>query len=225
MIKALRTGRLPAVLLTVLLHGVLLALLVYSFQRFVAPRGPARETLLRLPRLIEPKPRTIDARGNPRSNTGPPLFVPPERPARAPPNAANPPDVRALGRALFNCTPEAYANMAREQRVRCERPGEGMAMLEPPNLMGTRSHVKDEAHWQAEWAREQSPVVLPCLGGLNVLCLLKVIATGDFSEVTDPRKWPTYEVKQIPPEDFRKIEAAYDSWHRVHREANLAPAQ
>ena len=62
-----RTGRLSAVLLTLSLHGALLALLIYSFRNLTPAQNPARETLLRLPRLIEPKPapRTIDARGNP----------------------------------------------------------------------------------------------------------------------------------------------------------------
>ena len=191
-------------------------------------RSPERETLLRLPRLIEPRPRTIDARGNPRPNAGPPLFVPPDRPVFAPSNHAAPPDVRALGRALFNCTPEAYAGMTREQRAHCERPGEGMAMLEPPNLMGSRSHVKDEAFWQAEFAREQSPVWIPCtmaINGAPAIDWLCVAALASKGTLADPHSWPVYQVRQIPPEDFKKIEAAYDSWHRAHREANLAPAQ
>jgi hypothetical protein len=31
--------------------------------------------------------------------------------------------------------------------------------------------------------------------------------------------WPTYETKQLQPEDFYKIEQAYDEWHAAHAKA------
>jgi hypothetical protein len=220
--------RLPALVLTLGLQAAFLAVLIYSLQR-VTPPMPVRETILRLPRLIEPRvrPKTIDARGLPRPRAAAPLSVTPTpniAPRFAPGMAPSQSDIQSLGRALNDCTPENYANLPPERRAHCARPGEGVAVQQAPPLMGGRSHVKDEAHWAEEYAREQSPVILPCLGGLDILCLLKKIATGEMSDFTDPRTWPHYQVQQIPPEDFYKIEQAYDAWHKAHRESHLAPA-
>lgn len=82
--------------------------------------------------------------------------------------------------------------------------------------MGSPSHVKDEVHWQAELARKQSPALLPCNGFLNVACFLGKIADGTWTDYGDPRTWPNYAVKQLPPEDFYKIEKEYDVWNRDH---------
>jgi hypothetical protein len=218
--------RIPAAILALGLQGLFLALLLHAFP-LTAPRPLLRETLFLLPRLIEkpppppPAPRIIDARPPATSRPAPPIVVaPPQITAPAAPAPPSQADIQALGRALFNCAPENYGNLPPEQRAHCTHPGEGMAMNQPPNLMGTRSHVKDEAYWQEELAREQSPTMLPCMGGLNLLCVLKMIATGDFSQIGDPHKWPRYDVTRIPPEDFKKIEEAYDAWHKAHREAS-----
>lgn len=221
-------GRLPAILLTLCLQIALLLLLLHSLGRNVSPGAPlVRETYLRLPRLIEPSraPRTIDARGNARPAA--PVFVPPawQSPSAgiAPPIAGTP-DIEGLGQALNHCAPEIFASLTREQRARCPNPGEGLAIRQAPPLMGMRSQVKDEAHWREELARKQSQVLLPCMGGLDVLCLLRKIATNSMSDFTDPRTWPRYQVEQIPPEDFYRIEKAYDEWHEAHPGAHLAPA-
>jgi hypothetical protein len=65
--------------------------------------------------------------------------------------------------------------------------------------------------------------MLPCLGGLDVLCLLEKIADGSLGDMADPRTWPHYEVQQLPPEDFQKIEDAYNAWHKAHPD-HAAPA-
>jgi hypothetical protein len=85
--------------------------------------------------------------------------------------------------------------------------------------MGSPSHVKDEAHWQDEWAREQSPPLLPCGGFINVLCFLGKIADGSWRDFGDPSTWPHYAVKQLAPEDFYKIEKQYDAWNKDHSTA------
>lgn len=93
-----------------------------------------------------------------------------------------------------------------------------MAALQPrePDLMGRPSRVKNEAIWQAELARAHSPALLPCLGGLDVMCMLMKIADGSLSDFGDPKTWPIYQTKQLPPEDFYKIEQAYAEWHKDH---------
>ena len=124
--------------------------------------------------------------------------------------------LQGFGQALNNCAPENYANLPEDQKALCTRPGAGVAVQQAPNLMGVPSQVKDEAHWQDELAREQSPVLLPCGGFINVVCLLGKIADGTLSDYGDPRTWPNYAVKQLPPEDFYKIEKQYDEWHAAH---------
>jgi hypothetical protein len=231
--------RLPAAILALAIQVLFLAALYYVSPLATPRRAAVHETLLLLPRLIQlpppAAPSTIDARGPVRRPPvfAPPIFVAPPSTAAPPGVAAPQPDVQALGRSLFNCAPENFANLSPEDRARCERPGEGLAVAQPPDLMGGKSHVKDEAHWQEELAREQSPTVLPCMGGLDVLCLLQKIATNRMGDFTDPRTWPRYDVQQIPPEDFKKIEDAYDAWHKAHREhaaaappdSHSAPAQ
>jgi hypothetical protein len=76
--------------------------------------------------------------------------------------------------------------------------------------------VKDEAHWQQEWARVHSPGLLPCGGFLDLICLLSKIMDGSLDDFGDPAKWPVYAVKQLPPEDFYKIQQTYDQWHKDH---------
>jgi hypothetical protein len=88
--------------------------------------------------------------------------------------------------------------------------------------------VKDEAHWEAELARKQSPPWLPCFGpingvpSINFVCVAAMMAK---SELTDPRSWPIYETKQLAPEDFYKIEQAYDAWHKDHPDPAMTARQ
>jgi hypothetical protein len=117
---------------------------------------------------------------------------------------------------LFGCAPETYASLPPDERARCPKPAEGLALQRDPDLMGTRSHVKDEAHWRQEWARVHSPGLLPCGGLLDLMCVLGKIMDGSLDDYGDPSKWPVYEVKQLPPEDFYKIKQAYDQWHKDH---------
>ncbi|HEX4106322.1 MAG TPA: hypothetical protein VHX92_08840 [Rhizomicrobium sp.] len=142
-------------------------------------------------------------------------------PAQAPSSSSVIPIVplgalQGFGQALNNCAPENYANLPEDKKALCSRPGAGVAVQQAPNLMGVPSHVKDEAHWQAELGHEQSATLLPCGGFLNIACLLGKIADGTLSDYGDPRTWPTYETKQLQPEDFYKIQQAYDDWHKAH---------
>lgn len=179
----------------------------------------ARELILILPRLRAnprpPLPRFSPSRA--------PSAIAPIRPHLPGPSLGNTAPtpaspsldaIRGFGRALNDCAPENYNNLSVGEKAHCVPPGAGVAIQEAPNLMGSPSQVKDEAHWREELAREQSPVLLPC--GLNVICLLGKLADGSLSDFGDPRTWPHYEVKQIPPEDFYKIQKAYDAWHAEH---------
>jgi hypothetical protein len=94
--------------------------------------------------------------------------------------------------------------------------GEGLAINQAPDLMHTRSHVKDKAHWRQEWARVHSPALLPCGGFTDLLCLVSKIMDGSLSDYGDPSKWPTYAVEQLSDTDFQKVEDTYKAWNKDH---------
>lgn len=225
--------RLTGALLALLLQAGLLALLIVARPAvtppererifYLPPLPPARQAppapAPPAPTLIQPEVPAIPA---------PPVIGAPAAPGNAP--SALPPlsNLKGFGQALNGCAPEDWANLTPEQRALCNRPGQGMAILQAPPLMGTRSHVKDEAHWAEELARKQSAALMPCGGFLNVACLISKALDGTLSDYGDPSTWPRYEVQQIAPEDFYKIEKAYRQWRKAHPKAPGAqplPAQ
>jgi hypothetical protein len=210
--------RLPSAVLALALQAAFIAAFLHALPPMAPPKQLARELVFILPRLA-PKPLPGPPQMAPRA-TSLPVFVPPPlfslpAPSASSPNAPST-AVQNFGRAVFGCAPETYSSLTPQQRAQCLRPGEGVAIQEVPNLMGSPSHVKDEAHWQEEWAREQSPALLPCGGFIDIMCLLTKIATGTLSDYGDPRQWPHYAVQQLAPEDFYKVEQAYDAWHKAH---------
>ena len=217
-----RVERFGGAILALAMQAGFLALLILSRPHFVQNQLASRELTFILPRL-EPVPAPLPLRTAPLFAPTPAVPLPP--PVTALPAAPLPqmralpatPDLRALEQSLFGCRLDLWSNLSAEQRARCPRPGEGVAIQEAPNLMGTRSHVKDEAHWEEEWAREKSPALLPCGGFVNVLCLLGKIADGSLSDYGDPKTWPHYEVQQLSKEDFNKVEQAYDAWNKAHQ--------
>jgi hypothetical protein len=129
------------------LQAGFLLLLLQSVQILKPPPKLAREMTLFLPRL-RPAPAQQSA---PRVAAPPIVHIPvpshvPPPPADAAPSAA---DVQGLGRALFGCAPEAYANLPPEDRAHCPRPGENV----PPSAeeeLNPRSHSKDAATWEED---------------------------------------------------------------------------
>jgi hypothetical protein len=203
-----------------LLQGGLLLLFLASMPTIVAPLAPGRDLVFTLPR-VRPLPALPQA---PARASARPLVSRPAPSAQAPtprivPPQAAIPGLKDFGQALNGCAPEQYRNLPPDQQTRCRRPGEGARIAEAPDIMGTQSHVKDEAHWEAELARKQSPVWLPCFGpingipSINFVCVAAMMAEG---ELTDPRSWPLYQTKQLARGDFYKIEQAYDAWHKDH---------
>lgn len=182
-----------------------------------APRFPvheAQERVFLLPPLRKAvtRPPAIARKSVPARTM--PSLLPASPPAVSAPTA--PQDIAGIGRALFGCAPQDYSQLSPDDRRLCDKPGGDVVRLEP-DLMGSPSHVKDEAHWREEWAREKAAPILPCLGGVNVLCALIKLADGTlFEELGDPRTWPRYDIDQLPSEEFYKIAQAYDAWHKAH---------
>jgi hypothetical protein len=204
-----------------LLQGGFLLLFLASMPQIAPPLAPGRELVFILPHIPTPlraAPPRARTRGPSRpvaAPAAPSLQIP--SPAIVPPSAI--PGLRDFGQALNGCSPEQYRNLPPDQQAHCRRPGEGVTIAELPNLMGSPSHVKDEAHWEAELARKQSPIWLPCFGpingvpSINFICIAGMAAKG---QLTDPRSWPIYQTKQLAREDFYKIEQTYDAWNKEH---------
>lgn len=215
-----------------LLQAGFLLLLLQALRVAPLRKEISREFTLILPRLRTPPPAPASG---PRAPGIPsmvrPLLIPlsPIPPSAIP--LAPPSSIQGFGQALNNCAPENYANLTEDQKALCRRPGEGVAVQEAPPLMGTPSQVKDPARWANALAHEQSPPWIPCSIavqtpafdgggqqggsglGFNPLCLVQKFADGSL---TDPMRWPTYQVKQLQPEDFYQIEQTYQQWHADH---------
>jgi hypothetical protein len=180
----------------------------------------SRETILFFRPLPTPKSSIIDARAPRKRHSIAPAVLPASPPVTVPPATATPlappSGMAGFGRSLFGCAPEQYASLTDEERSHCPKPGEGLAINRAPDLMHTRSHVKDEAHWRQEWARVHSPALLPCGGFVDLLCLVMKIKDGTLSDYGDPSTWPTYAVKQLSDTDFQKVEDTYKAWNKDH---------
>lgn len=233
-----RSERAASISAALLLQAGFLLLLLEALHVAPLRRIAAREFTLILPRL-KPAPLPTPASA-PRATGIPSRVRPLVIPLSPPPSSAiplvPPSAIQGFGQALNNCAPEAYGNLSAEQKAKCIRPGEGVAVEEAPNLMGVPSQVKDPARWANALAHEKSPPWLPCAGTsatpvapgggdgpqggasmlLDPLCLLQKFADGSLS---DPMRWPAYQVKQWAPEDFFQIEQTYRQWHADHAKA------
>jgi hypothetical protein len=167
--------RAQGALLALLVQAAFVAMLLLSSQHSPPLRNPARETIL----LLHPTPQTapgqIDARGPAQPRIAP---IPiPTAPNIAPsPDIAPPSGIAGFGRSLFGCAPEHYADLLPDERAHCPKPGEGMAVNQPPDLLAPpKSHSKDEAIWQEQWAEDHwVPPICP-LGppGAVARCVLE----------------------------------------------------
>jgi hypothetical protein len=149
--------------LALLVQAGFVLIILLSPTRLTPPRHPARETILLLHPLPQTAPRNIDARGAV-LHRAPPMAIP-LLPTIAPPMLAPPSGIAGFGRALFGCAPEHYADLPPDEKAHCPKPGEGMAVNQPPDLLNPpKSHAKDEALWQEQWA-EDHWVPLACPPG------------------------------------------------------------
>jgi hypothetical protein len=82
--------------------------------------------------------------------------------------------VQGLGRALFGCAPEAYANLPPEDRAHCPKPGTAAPLTTEQELY-PKSHAKDAATWQED-LDERRFNYSGCMGTgeLVVTCLIQM---------------------------------------------------
>jgi len=160
--------------LALLVQAIFVLMILLSSQRPVPLRSVAHETILLLHPL--PTPQTIDARGTVARRMTPvqiPILPNLAPPVLAPPVLAPPSGIAGFGRSLFGCAPERYADLPPDEKAHCPKPGEGLAVNPPPDLLNApRSHAKYEALWQEELAeRRWMPM---CPGDLEVAkCIMR----------------------------------------------------
>ena len=164
--------------------GAILALLVQALFLWAlwfatirhSERTAGRETILVLHPTPRVEPSTIDARGAVARRIAPmqtPILPNLAPPVPGPPALAPPSGIAGFGRSLFGCVPERYADLPPDEKAHCPKPGESMAVNQPPDLLNSpKSHSKDEALWQEELAeRRWMPM---CTGDLEVAkCILR----------------------------------------------------
>lgn len=221
-----RSSRLAGAAGALLLQGGFLLMFLASMPALRPPPELGHELNLILPRLRPPSSSPQRPQGVPGPVTvTPPLFLaPPNIPSNALTRPILPaaPGIATFGQALNGCAPEKYSSLPPDQQARCPRPGEGMAIQEAPNLMGSPSHVKDEAHWANTFAHERSPLLLPGASqngfGISVGIDSDGKGTGLAAQgaFNSPENFPLYDIKQYGRGDFYKIEQAYDAWNKEH---------
>jgi hypothetical protein len=233
--------RLAGLLLALSIQALLTALLL-SAHNPAAPVVDSRELIFALPplpKMLTPKPNA-PALPRPRAPSIPTLMPPAVPPPAALPSGPitvlpMPDDLRRFGQALNNCALEHYADLSAEAKSHCPDPGEGVVVRQTPDLMGHPSQTKDEAYWEEEWARENTPLRAPCMGMTEIksgngrtavpvpmvdtFCILMMLATGHGRELVDPHLWPHYEKENLPKEELYKVEKAYDAWNKKYGKA------
>jgi len=206
-------------MLALLVQASFVLMIFLSPSRPLAPTRPfERETILLLHSVPKTAPRIFDAR-----RVAPPRVMPtqvPVMPTIAPSAPAPPSGIRGFGRALFGCAPEHYANLPPDEKAHCPKPGEGMAVNQPPDLMGGPSHVKDNPRWANAMAHKQTLPMLPG-GMLFPLVALGAVLDGSISEPNsafrDPEQWPNErDPRQFMPHSLHEQERIYDAWRKNH---------
>jgi hypothetical protein len=201
--------RAQGAVLALLVQASFLAMILLTPQHRVPLRTLARETILIL--HPTPAPSTIDARAPRPRSAAPPLVSPPPppfAPVTPAPTLAPPGGIAGFGRSLFGCAPEHYADLTPDERAHCPKPGEGMAVNQPPDLLNPpKSHARDEAIWQEQWAEDHWVPALCPLGdaGAVVACVLQQSIAENhrreaaWQKIADDKAVRFQEPKHPPP--------------------------
>lgn len=177
----------------IVLHVFVLALWLShaGIQRVAGPR----ETILYLRPL--PKPAELKPTAQPRAPR-PAVRLSPSPDTRAiivptfKDNAI--PAMPGLGRSLFGCRPENFADLSPEEQAACASASNGPKPDLTPDFRDHSDHVPGAALWARQKARKNGPLLLPCASpsGINpigtALCLGDAIVNG----IKPPDEQPIY---------------------------------
>jgi hypothetical protein len=175
------TPRIAGAALVAALHVAIVVLLLHaSFAPHAS--APARETILY---LAPPTPPLAD-KPAPLPKAPAPAVRLPALHMIALPRAPgiDPKALEGFGRALTDCRPENIANLAQEERHRCDA-----LSLKPRDDVDFADHTDKQSHDAALWARgrarKNGPLLLPCMSNQGVgvglgtlLCLGQGLAKG-----------------------------------------------
>jgi hypothetical protein len=185
----------------------------------VPPLSPVREQKEIIFHLM-PKAPPVRIIGAPAAPVRKPVVPAPAPSPTAPSLAAPPSGIIGFGRALFGCAPENYASLPPDERARCPKPAEGLALQRDPDLMGGDSHVKDNARWANAMAHKQTLRMLPG-GMLFPLVALGAVLDGSIAEPNsafrDPEQWPDErDPGKFMPRSLNEQERSYEAWRKAH---------
>jgi len=198
--------RAQGAVLALLVQALFVLLLVTTHTTTPTRLSPVHETLLLLRSLPGPAPSSRPAAA-PNSMRRPaiPLIIPAVPSFTPAPLLAPPSGIAGFGRSLFGCAPEHYADLPPDEKAHCPKPGEGMAVNPPPDLLNLpKSHAKDEALWleeqrEANWNTE-------CAGAIEVVkCMMHQSmaehrrAQAARQKIADDKAAALQEPKHPPP--------------------------
>ena len=146
--------RAQGAVLALLVQAAFVLMLIMTRTTTQTRHNPVNETLLLLHALPRPAPSPLPATApNRMPRPAIPLIIPAVPSFTPVPQLAPPSGIAGFGRSLFGCAPERYADLPPDEKAHCPKPGEGMAVNQPPDLLNPpKSHAKDEALWLEEQA-------------------------------------------------------------------------
>jgi hypothetical protein len=113
--------------------------------------------------------------------------------------------------------------------MNCARPGEGIVIQTAPDLMGTPSHVKDNARWANALAHKQSPLLLPGASsdnlGITVFSSNGPSLTGAAlnGSIGEPESFPAYaNTSQFMPHDLHARTQTDDARNKQDARRNVS---
>jgi hypothetical protein len=154
-----------ALLIALALQISFLLLLIQAIEktRPLLPKPLAREFTWILPRLPQVRPvRLPPLSGSPSTiqrQVTPPIVIAP-MPQAMP--LVPPSSLQGFGQALNDCAPENYANLPEDRKALCARPGQGVAVQQAPDLLGSPSHVANNDYWSSQLAQRNTPARVDC---------------------------------------------------------------
>ena len=169
--------RLPAVLVTGLIHVAVIAALLNAIQKYSVPEAREFETAV----VLIPQ-KNAPSRATHRATAGSTAISPYFYHYSSPPTAGQS-NLDGLRFALLSCAPENLGNLPSELREQCDRID--AALFAGRDALPEALRIKHSGRWEAELLLKQTPQLLPCASpnGLGVslgtlLCIADLIRNG-----------------------------------------------
>jgi hypothetical protein len=189
-VETIDLRRVGIALCVVVLHALLILILLRETLHQSEKPPITREVVLRFVRAAPPAAR--------------PEILPPMLPSLEPlsptapvPGTSNPApptngaSLHGLYFFLYECTPENFANLTKEERARCASASLSPNPDETNTLRNLPSRSHDAPAWNRALARKNNPSLLPCMSpqGFNPLgtamCLGKAATKGGFGNLDE----------------------------------------